>query len=315
METYWTRVTDPVVTSRISMITKRLAAYADRSMPYETRVLSSDHLLAFCIPGGRIYCSTGLIDFCRSDPELAGIIAHEMVHTSEKHPQKQATRNLQLSILPLLAAIATRGEAPVIVMANMVQVGIANAYSKSMERAADLGSFKILQKAGYDPSGLLTVLERFEMEKMKHPFIEPGVYRDHPTLEERIDCLLGHFEDTEVPLHRKGVLQVLHTEVFASDEGYTLHLHHQPLLTLAKSPTHRKQLHRVQDALDHLLQLETPPQEIHISGNPPSLYIGAHRLFDTSRIDLPVPLTVLRERLISILAQVRGEHPMGRYLY
>ena len=139
VEKRWERVADPVRIARLEVILQRLVPETQRPLEYEVRVISEDQPNAFSLPGGFMYFTTGMLGFAKSDSELAAVMAHEMVHTEKKHIMIQSARNERLSILALAIAIASQGKAAAMIMANIAQVAILNAYSRDLEKEADSG--------------------------------------------------------------------------------------------------------------------------------------------------------------------------------
>ena len=109
VEKQWDRVTDPVRVARVTMILSRLTPFTERDLPFEVRLVEEKRPNAFALPGGRIYMTTGMLEFCRSDDEVASILAHELVHTDRKHGMIQSSRNQRLTLGALAVIIATGG--------------------------------------------------------------------------------------------------------------------------------------------------------------------------------------------------------------
>ena len=80
IEKQWPRVLEPSKTARAEMILQRLRPYMERSLDYEVRVVEQKMVNAFSLPGGITYVTTGMLDFIKTDTELAAVIAHELVH-------------------------------------------------------------------------------------------------------------------------------------------------------------------------------------------------------------------------------------------
>ncbi len=191
--------------------------FTDRDLQYEVRLIDEERPNAFALPGGRIYLTTGMLDFCRSDDELASILAHELVHTDRKHGMIQSARNQRLSIGALAVIIATGGQGAAPILANLAQVAIMNSYSKDMEREADTMGLKMLSQADYEPAAAVTVMERLQEEELKRHYVDPGIFAAHPKTRERVQTLIGIIRENGWPLERKNALRLLRTGITEED--------------------------------------------------------------------------------------------------
>ncbi|MFA0741347.1 MAG: hypothetical protein DFNUSKGM_001457 [Candidatus Fervidibacter sacchari] len=167
-----------------------------------------------------MYVTTGLLKLAESEHELAAVIAHEIAHNTRLHAIRMIRKESQLSIpvlLAMLAAVFVRGEATmqaVQIVSQVVQV-LMLGYSRDMEREADEAAFSYLQKAGYNPIGLLTFFEKLaRLEKQSTPpqFL-PGYWTTHPALEERISAVKQWLTAAGLPINRRPVTKALQVEV------------------------------------------------------------------------------------------------------
>ncbi len=318
IEEHWELVCDPAVVARTSMLLQRLVPYTERDLPYEVRIVQEELPNAFAIPGGLVYITSGMIDFCRSDDELSGIIAHELTHTDKNHIMTQVARNQKLSLAALLVIVASRGQGAAPVLANLAHVAIMNSYSRDLEREADFGGLDKLHSAGYSPAGMVTIMERLSEEQLKHPWVDPGIYMDHPDTKERIGYLVDSIRRKGWPLHRKDSLRVLRTDV-ASRKGYVeLLVDGEPVWACPESEAAVERLDRAAEILDESFQLELAPYDIQVMDHAGSRVLRVGRsvvatLDDVERFGLE-SLDDFRESLMAALQNARIAHPMGQYL-
>ncbi|MBQ9897547.1 MAG: M48 family metalloprotease, partial [Synergistaceae bacterium] len=80
IEESWPLTSDPIVEARLTMILNRLKPHMTRRIPYEIRLIKTDVKNAFCLPGGLIFFTTGILNLLKTDAELAAVMAHEMIH-------------------------------------------------------------------------------------------------------------------------------------------------------------------------------------------------------------------------------------------
>ncbi|MBV9852584.1 MAG: M48 family metalloprotease [Armatimonadetes bacterium] len=214
-------VTDPKVLDRVNTIGQRLAAVAnstvipagfgnDHVYPFKWtfHVVQDKNVNAFSLPGGYVYVNSGLLDMVRSDDELAGVLAHEITHAAHHHvaalshaESKMSTETFIALIAAVLAHVPTDTIAKGATFGQYAQMGeINNKYSEAAERDADHGGTIIMQKAGYNPVGMLTFMERLADIEKRSPDIELGILRDHPYTTERVGLIRAQLAQMKVPI-------------------------------------------------------------------------------------------------------------------
>ena len=103
IEEKWPLISDPAITSKLEMIINRLEPYMSRRINWEVRLVKTEALNAFCLPGGFIFFTTGIVDALKTDSELAAVMAHEMIHADRKHSLRMAAdaEKITLGATPL----------------------------------------------------------------------------------------------------------------------------------------------------------------------------------------------------------------------
>lgn len=183
---------------------------------YRFMILDSDEINAFATPGGHIFLSRGMIRLAESEDELAAIVAHEISHVVLQHGMKSIKSSRITS--SVVGALATTAEAltdnQLVELAasfsgsvdDVAQTLVTSGYSRATERDADVGAVEILLLAGYDPDGLIRILERMEHE------LEPGgldFAKTHPDPDVRIRWIEDMLKDVSVaPGANSAVTQV-----------------------------------------------------------------------------------------------------------
>ncbi|HOU31873.1 MAG TPA: M48 family metallopeptidase [Synergistaceae bacterium] len=313
------RVGNPAVLARLAMVGKRLTPFLTRDLPFEIRCisLSGDRRPnAFALPGGIVYVTESMLDFVRSDAELAGVLAHELVHTDRKHGMIQSARNSRLSLLSLLVAVASRGEVAAMVLANLVQVAIMGNYSQDLEEEADRQGLDLLRKGEYDPAAMVTLLERLEEERLKHPYLDPGVYQDHPDTMDRVNYIIETMRDLRWPLHRKGPLNLLRVRGEQEGTWWILRVDGDEVWRCPAQEWSSADRRSLTDALDGALQLELPPADLEVVSHPQGSFL---RLGQVRLLGEPLPpgsssLKDFRQAIVRVLDGARRKHPLGQYL-
>jgi len=154
---------------------------------------------AFAIPGGYVFVTTGLLVLAESQQEIAGVLSHEIAHVTHRHVAQMIERSKTLniaSVVAMLAAMLAGGAAgggagaqAGAAMAMATAGALALKYTREMETDADQTSLQYLIKAGYDPNGIITFLNRiYKISLTMMPNIPPYLLT-HPAIENRISLL------------------------------------------------------------------------------------------------------------------------------
>jgi predicted Zn-dependent protease len=187
---------------------KRLSVF-----DYTFKVVEDKDVNAFSLPGGYVYVNEGLIKYAESDDELVGVLAHEVAHAEMRHVATLQREQEKLSSiqLPLLLAAIFSGNSETIgaVLTGSSLVGMAkgSGWSVKAEQAADFGGFQYMLKTDYDPTGMLTFMERLARDDRSKPqgLLDLGIFRTHPPGRERADALIRYMTDSGMPIRRSHV--------------------------------------------------------------------------------------------------------------
>jgi len=183
-------IDDPVVTEYVNRVGQNLVRNSDARVPFTIKVIDSDEINAFALPGGFFYVNSGLILHAQEESELAGVMAHEISHVTARHGTKNATKGelMQLATIPLMilgpAGWAGYG------LYEGLNLAIPVTYlkfSRDAEREADFLGLQYMYKAGYDPNSYVTFFERIQTEEKRRPGTIPKVFSTHPPTPERIE--------------------------------------------------------------------------------------------------------------------------------
>ena len=162
---------------------------------YDFYVIKGRDPNAFAIPGGHIFITTGLIGLAENEPEVAGVLSHEISHVKGRHVDQMIERSKRINIATLAAmiagAIAGRGGAGSQAAVTMAMAGaeaMMLKYTRENEVDADQNGLYLMTKAGYDPNALITFLKKMERYSLGSPKI-PQYLLTHPALESRISLL------------------------------------------------------------------------------------------------------------------------------
>jgi predicted Zn-dependent protease len=195
---------DPVVTDYLNNLGNRLvAASPDSRQSFEFFLLDDLTVNAFALPGGFIGVHAGLILTAQTESELAGVLAHEVAHVTQRHIARMIAgqEKNQLAALAALAVglLAARsnsqlGEA-VIAGSQAAAIQDQLNFSRDNEREADRVGVQILQQAGFDASAMPLFMERLQRANRLYEFhAAPAYLRTHPVTTERIADLQNRTE-------------------------------------------------------------------------------------------------------------------------
>jgi predicted Zn-dependent protease len=183
-------IDDPVVTEYVNRVGQNLVRNSDAKVPFTIKVIDSDEVNAFALPGGFFYVNSGLILRAQEEAELAGVMAHEISHVTARHGTRQATKGeiAQLAMIPLmiLGPAGMAGYALYEGLQFAIPLGFLK-FSRDDEREADFLGLEYMYKAGYDPNAYVTFFERIQADEKRRPGTIPRVFSTHPPTPERIE--------------------------------------------------------------------------------------------------------------------------------
>jgi predicted Zn-dependent protease len=168
------------------------------STPFEFRfyLINSSEPNAFAIPGGYIFCTTGLFVLAENEQEIAGVLSHEISHVTERHVAQMIERGKRLNLATMAAMIAgallggggkTSGAVAATAMATAEAFTLK--YTRENEVDADRNSLQYIIQAGYDPNGLITFLNKIYKASLTSGTQILPYLSTHPAVENRIAFL------------------------------------------------------------------------------------------------------------------------------
>jgi predicted Zn-dependent protease len=182
-------VQDPVVNEYVNRIGQNLVRNSDAQVPFTIKVIDSDEVNAFALPGGFFYVNSGLILAADEEAELAGVMAHEISHVCARHGMRQMTR----------ANWAQIGTIPLIFVGGGIGYGIYEAsglalpltfmkFQRNFEAEADYLGLQYMYKTGYDPQAFISFFEKIQAKEKKKPGTIAKAFASHPQTPDRIEA-------------------------------------------------------------------------------------------------------------------------------
>jgi predicted Zn-dependent protease len=183
-------IDDPIVTEYVNRVGQNLVRNSDARVPFTIKVIDSDEVNAFALPGGFFYVNSGLILRAHSEAELAGVMAHEIAHVAARHGTKNATKGdiMQLASIPAMIFIPYGWAGYGIYQGMNLAIPLTFLkFSRDDERQADYLGLEYMYKAGYDPNAYISFFERIQADEKRRPGTIAKVFSSHPPTPERIE--------------------------------------------------------------------------------------------------------------------------------
>lgn len=180
-------VDDPIIAEYVNRIGQNLVRNSDAKVPFTIKVLDSEEVNAFALPGGFFFVNSGLILKAETEAELTGVMVHEIAHVAARHGTKQATRGqlVNLASIPLIFVGGWTGYAIRQGAGLAIPMGFLS-FSRGFEREADYLGLQYVYKTGYDPTAFVDFFEKIQsIEKHKHGIVSK-VFSTHPMTDDRI---------------------------------------------------------------------------------------------------------------------------------
>lgn len=161
---------------------------------YSINVIRHNAINAFAAPGGNLFLFTGLILAMDHEAEMAGVLAHEIGHATQRHIAGRINQMQKVSMLTLAGAVLGAflgGDAGSALMAGSVAAGQAAqlSYSRADETDADHVGMSYLIKAGYPPRGMVGAFEKIKKQQWLLGSSIPTYLSTHPDVQDRISYL------------------------------------------------------------------------------------------------------------------------------
>jgi len=182
-------INDPVVTEYVNRVGQNLVRNSDAKVPFTIKVIDSDEINAFALPGGFFYVNSGLVLRADEEAEMAAVMGHEIAHVAARHSTKNATKGeiMQLATIPLIL-LGPGGWAGYGLYEGL-NLAIPMSYLKferSAEAEADYLGLQYMYKAGYDPNAFVSFFEKIEAEERRRPGSIPKIFSTHPPTPDRV---------------------------------------------------------------------------------------------------------------------------------
>ena len=213
---------DPEVAEYVTHLGQRIASQAhEGEHRFTFFVVNEDAINAFALPGGYVGINSGLITATRNESELAGVLAHEVAHVTQKHIARRIAgtgRTSMLATAAVLAAILLGAGGDAVPAAIMSAQGLAIQeqinYTRANEYEADRVGMQYLVRAGFDPMGMSSFFEVLSRDAAMPGTRLPEYIQTHPLTTTRIAETRDRAERAEVgEIRESPIYDLIHARI------------------------------------------------------------------------------------------------------
>jgi predicted Zn-dependent protease len=181
-------IDDPIISEYVNRVGQNLVRNSDVKVPVTIKVLDSEEVNAFALPGGFFFVNSGLLLRAETEAELAGVMAHEIAHIAARHGTRQATRGqiVNLASIPLIFMGGWTGYGVRQGASVLIPIGFLS-FSRGFESEADMLGLQYMYKAGYDPTAFVDFFEKLQADEKRKPGTMAKVFSSHPPTDDRIE--------------------------------------------------------------------------------------------------------------------------------
>ena len=180
-------IDDPTITEYINRVGQNIVLHSDAKVPFTIKVIDSDEVNAFALPGGFFYVNKGLMLAADNEAELAGVMAHEIAHVAARHAVENNKKAELAQYAVLIPSIILGGG-----LGQLIYQGGGFAsmlgfmkFTRGAEEEADKLGVQYMYAAGYDPTAMATMFEKLESKNKKKPGFISKLFATHPAPPER----------------------------------------------------------------------------------------------------------------------------------
>jgi predicted Zn-dependent protease len=183
-------ITDPVINEYVNRLGQNLVKNSDSQVPFTIKVIDSDVVNAFALPGGFFFVNSGLILNADYEAELAGVMSHEIAHVAACHAAREMTRGNIANIASLPLIFIGGGLGTYALEQAGMGLGLPVTFmkfSRNFEAQADYLGTQYMYRAGYDPRGMTDMFEKLAAMEKRKPGFFAKAFDSHPQTPDRVE--------------------------------------------------------------------------------------------------------------------------------
>ncbi|MCK5147228.1 M48 family metalloprotease [bacterium] len=184
-------VQDTALNQYISDVGSRMTSLTHRpEMPYSFRVVNANYVNAYAFPGGTIAATRGIMLTLRNEAELAALLGHELGHVNARHTSDRMSKQMLLGTAVFLggAIVSSKDETAGLIVQGLGTIGqslLLAHYSREDEHQADKLGMEYMVKAGYDPDGMVELMDILKSLSNHRSSAIEKMFASHPMSDER----------------------------------------------------------------------------------------------------------------------------------
>lgn len=181
-------INDPVITEYVNRIGQNIVKNSDATQfTFSFKVVDSDEVNAFALPGGFAYVNSGLILAADDEAELAGVMAHEIAHVAARHASENNSKGTLFQIGMIPAIILTGGVLGTAIQ-EVSQIALPMGmfkFSRGAETEADKLGLEYMYLTGYDPAATISFFEKLQAKESTRKV--NSLFASHPPTPDRVE--------------------------------------------------------------------------------------------------------------------------------
>jgi len=187
-------IEDPMITEYVNRVGQNIVLHSDAKVPFTIKVIDSDEVNAFALPGGFFYVNKGLLLAADNEAELAGVMAHEIAHVAARHASETNSKGTLFQIGMIPAIILTGGVLGTAIQ-EISQIALPMGmfkFTRAAEKEADFLGLEYMYLTGYDPAATISFFEKLQATESSRKV--NSLFASHPPTPDRVEAEKKHIE-------------------------------------------------------------------------------------------------------------------------